>query len=203
LVLDDRLLPAEPEAVAETLAGVFADKLDALPWTEAARQLQARAALLRRLEPSFPDISDAALAASTRVWLAPHLQGISRLSDAARLDLLAILRGHLGWEGCARLDRDLPMQIELPGGGARVDYSGEVPAISARAQAFYGLTHTPMLAGGRINPQLCLLSPAGRPIAITGDITGFWRGGWADARRDMRGRYPKHDWPMDPSAPRD
>jgi ATP-dependent helicase HrpB len=73
-----------------------------------------------------------------------------------------------------------------------------VPLASARAQAFYGMTGTPKLAGGRIPLQLALLSPAGRPIAVTADLAGFWRGGWADARRDMRGRYPRHPWPEDP-----
>jgi len=80
----------------------------------------------------------------------------------------------------------------------RIDYAGPVPVASARAHVFYGVEETPRLAGGRIPVQLALLSPAGRPIAITADLRAFWRGGWADARRDMRGRYPKHDWPEEP-----
>ncbi len=198
LVLEDRLAPAEPQAVADILASVIAAKLDLLPWTDSARALQARAALLRSVEPGFADLSDAALAACATTWLMPHLLGLTRLPDVAKLDLATILRGHLGWEAAARLDRDLPIHIDLPGGRASVDYSQPVPSISARAQAFFGLATTPLLAGGRIRPQLSLLSPAGRPVAITADIEGFWRGAWADVRRDMRGRYPKHAWPEDP-----
>ena len=106
----------------------------------------------------------------------------------------------LGWERAARLDRELPTHVTLPGGRAPVDYLQPIPVASARAQAFYGLEATPRLADGRVPLQLALLSPAGRPIAITADLGGFWRGAWADARRDMRGRYPKHEWPENPGA---
>jgi ATP-dependent helicase HrpB len=177
---------------------VFAAKPDLLPWTDAARQLQARATLLRAVDPSFPDLSDSALAATAREWLAPHLAGITRLSDADKLDLADILRGVLGWEQARRLDRDLPTHLDLPGSRAGIDYSQPIPVASARAQHFYGLRETPKLAGGRIKLQLALLSPAGRPVAITADIAGFWRGAWSDVRKDMRGRYPKHDWPEHP-----
>ncbi len=92
------------------------------------------------------------------------------------------------------------MHLALPGARAPIDYTQPVPVAAARAQAFYGLAATPRLADGRVPLQLALLSPAGRPVAITADIAGFWRGGWADVRRDMRGRYPKHAWPEDPSS---
>jgi ATP-dependent helicase HrpB len=198
LVLEDRMVPAAPEDVARTLAGIFAQKLDSLPWTEAARQLQARAAHLRAIAPDTPDISDAALAETTQDWLAPHLLGMSKLTDAARLDLAQVLRGILGWQHAARLDAELPTHMALPNGRAAIDYSQPVPALSARAQAFYGLARTPALAGGRIKLRVELLSPAGRPVAVTSDLEGFWRGGWADVRKDMRGRYPRHDWPENP-----
>jgi len=142
-----------------------------------------------------------------RDWLAPHLDGMTRLSALASLDLLALLRARLGWADAARLDRDLPTHLTLPhlaspDRRAAVDYLQPVPLASARAQAFYTLTTTPLLAGGRVPLQLALLSPAGRPIAITSDLAGFWRGAWADARRDMRGRYPRHDWPEHPDKPK-
>jgi len=89
----------------------------------------------------------------------------------------------------------------LPGGRAGIDYTQPEPVAAARAQAFYGMRETPKLAGGRVPLKLALLSPAQRPVAITGDIAGFWRTGWADVRKDMRGRYPKHPWPEDPSQP--
>jgi ATP-dependent helicase HrpB len=202
LVLSDRTLPADPAETATALAlGVAAAELRALPWTDAARQFQARVALLRRLEPEtgWPDLSEPALAATVGSWLVPHLLGMSRLADLSRLDLIAVLRGTLPWKLASRLDHDLPEHLPLPGGRASVDYLQDPPLASARAQAFYGLGRTPTLAGNRISPQLALLSPAGRPIAITGDLAGFWRGGWADARRDMRGRYPKHPWPENPA----
>ncbi len=122
------------------------------------------------------------------------------MADGAGRDRHGILRGLLGPQRAARLDRDLPTHLALPGGRAAVDYAQPVPLASARAQAFYGLAATPSLAGGRVKLQLALLSPAGRPIAITGDLAGFWRGAWADARKDMRGRYPRHDWPERPSG---
>jgi len=200
LVLEDRTVAADPEATAAALAQAVGRRLDTLPWTDAARQLQARAARLRELDPDTPDLSDAVLAASAGQWLAPHLLGLSRLADVAGLDLHGILRGLLGGQRAARLDRDLPTHLALPGGRAAVDYAQPVPLASARAQAFYGLAATPSLAGGRVKLQLALLSPAGRPIAITADLAGFWRGAWADARKDMRGRYPRHDWPERPAG---
>lgn len=202
LVLSDRTEPADMEQVAAALArAVAAAGLRPLPWTEPARQLQARVALMRQIEPggAWLDLSDAALTASVEQWLAPQLIGMSRLSDLSRLDLTTILRGMLGWDLTRRLDTMLPTHLVLPGARAAIDYSQPVPVASAKAQAFYGLSTTPQLADGRVKLQLALLSPAGRPVAITGDLAGFWRSGWADVRRDMRGRYPKHAWPEDPS----
>ncbi len=199
LVLDDRTLPANPAETAAALADALATRLDTLAWTEPLRQLQARVALMRGLEPdAWPDLSDAGLAATVQAWLAPHLQGVSRLAEAAKLDLHAIIRGPLSWEQASRLDRELPTHLVLPGGRAAVDYTAPVPVAAARAQHFYGLATTPLLAGGRVRLQLALLSPAGRPVAVTADLAGFWRGAWADVRRDMRGRYPRHDWPEHP-----
>ncbi len=200
LILSDRLEPADPAEIAATLARVLTEQAARLPWTDEARQLQSRAALLRGIDPEFPDLSDAALAAEQGAWLAPHLNGMARLADAQKLDLHQALRGLLSWDQAARLDRDLPTHIALPQGRAAVDYSGPVPVAAARAQAFYGLKRTPLLAGGRIPLQVALLSPAGRPAAITADLEGFWRGAWIDTRKELRGRYPKHSWPEDPSA---
>ena len=201
LILDDRTVAADAGETAAVLADATLKHPEALPWTPAARQLQARAAILRTLEAAVPDLSDRALAASVQEWLAPALVGASRLADVARVDLAALLRGRLGWEAARQVDTLLPTAIDLPGGRAAVDYEQPVPVASARAQHFYGLDQTPRLAGGRVPLRLALLSPAGRPIAVTGDLAGFWRGAWADARRDMRGRYPRHDWPENPVPP--
>ena len=204
LILEDRTLDADPEETARALAQAAtrpAISATALPWTDTARQLQARAALLRTLDPETPDLSDPALHETATDWLAPHLVGHRRIDAVQALDLAALLRAHLGWQHAAQLDQLLPTHVTLPGGRAAVDYLQPVPLASARAQHFYGLTETPRLANGRIPLRLALLSPAGRPIAVTADLAGFWRGAWADARRDMRGRYPRHPWPENPAIP--
>jgi ATP-dependent helicase HrpB len=204
LILSDRTVPADPADVAAALAdAVAADALRPLPWTEIARQFQARVALMQGAEPhgDWPDLSDASLAVNVRNWLAPHLHGMARLTDLQRIDVVAVLRGLLPRALASRLDLELPTHLLLPGGRAPVDYTEPVPLASAKAQAFYGMAATPRLAGGRVPLRLALLSPAGRPIAVTGDLAGFWKGAWADARRDMRGRYPKHRWPEDGAIP--
>ena len=204
LILSDRTETSDPAQIAEALAGaVVAQELRPLAWTDATRQLQVRVALMRGIEPDsgWPDLSDAALKASVEVWLVPHFAGIARLADVQKLDLHAILRGMMPWDLASRLDRELPGHVSLPAGRAAIDYTETPPLASAKAQAFYGMASTPLLAGGRVPLRLALLSPAGRPIAVTADLGGFWKGAWADARRDMRGRYPKHHWPEDGAAP--
>ena len=202
LVLEERsAAPDTAEAAAALLEAVGSD-LARLPWTESARNLQARLKLMHGLEADvWPASDDAGLIASLEDWLGPHLHGLTRLGDLAALDLDAVLLGRLDWTLRNRLDKELPTHLSLPGGRAPVDYTEPVPIAAARAQHFYGLAETPKLAGGRVPLRLALLSPAGRPIALTADIAGFWRGAWADARRDMRGRYPKHNWPENPLLP--
>ncbi len=198
LILEDRTEAADPAETAIALAN--AANFASLPWTDAARQLQARVAILRGLEPeAWPDLSDTALSAD-RAWLADHLHGMSRLAGLEKIDLHNILRATLNWEQTSRVDRDLPTHLSLPGGRAAIDYTQPVPVAEARAQFFYGLAETPKLAGGRVELRLALLSPAQRPVAITADLAGFWRGAWADVRKDMRGRYPRHHWPDDPAT---
>jgi ATP-dependent helicase HrpB len=204
LVLDETVVADPPaEAVAQALAdGVAQRGLAVLPWTDAARRLQARAAMMRAAEgEAWPDLSDAALAATPGDWLTPHLGGMARLGDIARLDLAGILRGLLGHRA-SLLDAAFPSHVMLGNGQrAAVDYTRDPPIVSARAQAFYGMAAAPCIGNGRIPLSVELLSPAGRPIAITRDLAAFWKGGWADVRKDMRGRYPRHAWPEDPSRP--
>ena len=105
------------------------------------------------------------------------------------------------WEARRTLDQTLPARLALPAGrSAAIDYARDVPTLEARAQHLFGLPGLPLLAGGRVALQVALLSPAGRPIAITGDLAAFWAGSWAEVRKEMRGRYPKHAWPENPAA---
>jgi ATP-dependent helicase HrpB len=203
LVLADRTEPMNPAEAAGALAqAAAAERLRSLHWSDAARQLRARVGLMRQLEPDggWPDLSDQALTADVLQWLPPQLGGMSRLADLDRLDLVAILSGLLPRPLVRRLDAALPTHLVLPGGRAAIDYTQPVPVAASRAQSFFGMTATPQLADGRVPLRLALLSPAGRPAAITGDLAGFWRTGWAAVRRDMLGRYPKHAWPEDPGG---
>jgi ATP-dependent helicase HrpB len=202
LVLEERSAPPDAaDAAAALLAAIRSDP-SRLPWTEDARNLQARLRLMHGLESeTWPACDDESLIANLEAWLGPYLQGLTRLGDLAALDLNTILLDRLDWTLRNRLDKELPTHLPLPGGRAPVDYTQPVPIAAARAQHFYGLAETPRLAGGRVPLRLALLSPAGRPIALTADIAGFWRGAWADARRDMRGRYPRHNWPENPLLP--
>jgi len=202
LILEESAAPPDAADAAAALLEAVRSDPSRLPWTEAARNLQARLRLMHGLEPDiWPAVDDESLTASLEDWLAHHLHGLTRLGDLATLDLAVILLDRLDWTLRGRLDRELPTHLPLPGGRAEVDYTEPVPIAAARAQHFYGLAETPKLAGGRVPLRLALLSPAGRPIALTADIAGFWRGAWADARRDMRGRYPRHNWPENPLLP--
>ncbi|MCG7362822.1 ATP-dependent helicase HrpB [Roseomonas sp. ACRSG] len=205
LVLEEATIPhADPAAVAEELAKAAAGRgFRDLNWTDAASQTRARLGWMHKLAPQeWPDVSDAALAATATEWLAPWLSGLTKLSELKGLDATGILRALVPHAQQRALDAALPVRVELPKGrSAAIDYSGEVPRLEARAQWLFGMAMLPPLAQGRIPLQVALLSPAGRPVAVTADLPGFWRGAWADVRKDMRGRYPKHDWPEDPSRP--
>ncbi|MCA3422745.1 MAG: ATP-dependent helicase HrpB [Roseomonas sp.] len=205
LVLEEAPLPqADLAAMAAALAEAVAQRgLRDLPWSEAARQTRARIGWMRQVAgDSWPDMTDEALIASAPEWLAPQLSGLTRLQELAGLDLAQILLGLLPWEARRALDQALPARLALPAGrSAAIDYARDVPTLEARAQHLFGLPGLPLLAGGRVALQVALLSPAGRPIAITGDLAAFWAGSWAEVRKEMRGRYPKHAWPENPASP--
>jgi ATP-dependent helicase HrpB len=204
LVLEESPLPqADPAAMAAALTEAVASRgLRDLPWNEAARQTRARIGWMRQVEgDAWPDCSDEMLIASAQEWLAPHLSGLTRLQELGALDLSQILLGLLPWEARRSLDQALPARLALPAGrSAAIDYAREVPTLEARAQHLFGLPGLPLLASGRVPLQVALLSPAGRPIAITGDLAAFWAGSWAEVRKEMRGRYPKHAWPENPAS---
>ncbi|PTM40218.1 ATP-dependent helicase HrpB [Bosea sp. 124] len=206
LALSERPLPAEGSiANAEILAeGIGALDIGLLPWTRAQRQLRERVSFLQRAksEQGWPDLSDGGLATAPALWLAPHILGRAALAAIEPGDLDAALGELLPWDMKRRLDAEAPTHFTAPTGSSlAVDYAAEAgPTISVRVQELFGLSKHPTLAGGRVPLVLELLSPGHRPIQITRDLPGFWRGSWAAVKSEMKGRYPRHPWPDDPAA---
>ena len=204
LVLEEKpSTNADPSLIAEAMTeGVREMGLSALPWTEGAKILRARAMFLRRLFPEegWPDLSDEALLANLSDWLAPYLAGISRKAHLDRLDMHQIIQSLIPHDLARRMDRLAPVRIEVPSGAdVRIDYETEGdPVLRVRLQEMFGLARTPAIADGRSPLRIELLSPAGRPLAVTQSLETFWTNGYPGVRSDMRGRYPKHAWPEDP-----
>jgi ATP-dependent helicase HrpB len=193
---------------AET-ARVFADGLIAagldklLPWSKPLKQWRDRVMFLRAAEGEpWPDLSDDALKAERESWLVPALYDKTSLKDFSASDLSDALMARLPWEQRARLDREAPTHFEAPTGTMlAIDYEAEQgPTIAVRLQELFGLNVHPSLAKGAVPLVLELLSPAHRPVQVTRDLPGFWRGSYAAVRADLRGRYPRHPWPEDPSS---
>jgi ATP-dependent helicase HrpB len=204
LVLAEQTLAvAADEAAALALArGVLSVGLARLPWTAHLKQWRDRVMFLRRAEGEpWPDLSDEALIADPG-WLARSLAGKTRLGDIGADDLAKALGAVLPWDLARRLDDEAPTHFRAPTGTqAAINYEAEGgPKIALRVQELFGLGEHPSLAQGRIPLTLELLSPAHRPIQITRDLPGFWRGSWVAVRGDLRGRYPRHFWPEDPTA---
>ena len=204
LVLEERpLITPQPDAVAITMAdGVKAMGLVSLPWTDAAKMFRSRINFLSRMMPDdgWPDFSDSALLGRLQDWLVPHLAGISRKSHLQRLDMLAILRSLIPHDKLSRLEKLAPSRMEVPGGGHyQIDYDVEGdPVLRVRLQEMFGMQSAPQIANGRARLKIELLSPGGKPVAITQSLETFWVNAYPDVRKDMRGRYPKHLWPEDP-----
>ena len=205
LTIEERLLDTLPQgAMAKALLGQVRQKgISALPWTAAAQSLRARVGFLRGLEPqAWPDLSDEALLAAAEDWLLPLLDGRSSLKAVDPGALAAALEAGIGWEAMRRLDKEAPERWATPAGSRHaIDYAAEGgPRLETRVQELYGLAQHPMLAGGRVPLTLALTSPAHRPIQVTKDLPGFWKGSWKEVRTEMKGRYPRHVWPEDPAA---
>ena len=165
-------------------------------------RIRTRVAFVRLLDTAWPDFSEPALLATMDTWLRPHLSGRRRRVDIERLDLAMILLGLLTGEQRHRLDVLAPTHVVVPTGSRiPVDYSDPVaPSLSVRLQELFGLAQTPRVGGGTVPVTLQLLSPARRPVQVTRDLAGFWRTSYFDVRKDLRGRYPKHEWPEDPMS---
>jgi ATP-dependent helicase HrpB len=204
LVLAEQTLAVprdEPTAFA-LAGGVLSLGVERLPWSKALKQWRDRVMFLRRAEgEAWPDLSDETLAKDPE-WFAPFLLGKTKLDEIGADDLSEALRAMLPWDMARRLDAEAPTSFRAPTGTeAAIDYDAEGgPAIALRVQELFGLSEHPTVADGRIPLTLHLLSPAHRPIQITRDLPGFWRGSWAAVRSDLRGRYPRHFWPDDPAS---
>ena len=204
LVLEEKpLIEADPGALVRAMTqGVSEMGLAALPWSDAAKNLRARVRFLRRLFPDdgWPDLADEALLTNLEQWLTPYLAGITRKAHLERLDMHSILQGMIPGDNARRIDKLAPLRIEVPSGAdVRIDYEAEGdPVLRVRLQEMFGLGRTPAIADGRAHLRIELLSPAGRPLAVTQSLETFWSNGYPSVRADMRGRYPKHSWPQDP-----
>lgn len=191
------------EETARVLAdGLVAAGIDRLPWSKALQQWRGRVMFLRASEgDAWPDLSDGALAAVRESWLTPALFDKTSLKDFSVGDLSDAVMGLLPWDLRARLDREAPTHFEAPTGTVlAIDYEAEQgPTIAVRLQELFGLNTHPSVAKGAVPLVLELLSPAQRPVQVTRDLPGFWRGSYLDVRSDLRGRYPRHPWPEDPA----
>ncbi len=193
---------ASPDPVRVQAAvrdGLREQGLAALNWTGHARDLRARLGFLHAvLGDPWPDVSDAAMLTRLDEWL--DISAVRRSADLHRLDVTTALRRLLPWPAATRLDELAPERLLVPSGSrVRVTYDGaEPPVVAVKLQETFGWTQTPTLADGRAPVVVHLLSPAGRPVAITADLASFWRQGYPQVRADLRARYPKHPWPEDP-----
>ncbi len=205
ITLSEQPMPAAAsEAAARILAeGIARLGIDRLPWTKALRQWRDRVMFLRASEgDEWPDLSDAALAATVNAWLGPSLAAKTALRDITANEMETALSALLPWPLQRRLGAEAPAHFEAPTGSrVPIDYQADGgPKIAIRVQELFGLDRHPAIAGGRIPLLIELLSPAHRPVQTTRDLPGFWRGSYAAVRAEMRGRYPKHPWPDDPLA---
>jgi ATP-dependent helicase HrpB len=207
ITLSEAPLALTPSAeTARVLAdGLIAAGIDRLPWSKPAKQWRDRVMFLRKAEGDaslWPDLSDDALAAQRETWLVPALYDKISLKDLSSGDLSDALVTLLPWELRARLEKEAPTHFEAPTGTPlAIDYEAEQgPTIAVRLQELFGLNVHPSIAKGAVPLVLELLSPAHRPVQVTRDLPGFWRGSYAAVRSDLRGRYPRHPWPEDPAS---
>lgn len=205
ITLSETTLAVSPsEETARIFAdGLIAAGLDRLPWSKLAKQWRDRVMFLRKAEgDSWPDLSDDGLIARRDEWLVPALYDKVALKDVSAGDLSDALMSLLPWEMRARLEREAPTHFEAPTGSMlAIDYEAEQgPTIAVRLQELFGLNTHPSIAAGKVPLVLELLSPAQRPVQVTRDLPGFWRGSYSAVRSDLRGRYPRHPWPEDPAS---
>jgi ATP-dependent helicase HrpB len=202
VLLEDKPLtrPDADKLKAAMIEGIRQIGLAALPWSDDLAKLRERIAFLRQIDDSWPDLSDTALLAKLEDWLAPFLDGVSRRSHLARVDLAAALKALLPWDRQREVDRLAPSHVEVPSGSrVPIDYANPAePTLSVRLQEMFGLLDTPRIGGGKVPLTIHLLSPARRPVQVTRDLASFWKNGYRAVKAELKGRYPRHYWPDDP-----
>jgi ATP-dependent helicase HrpB len=205
IVLTERPLADPPRALVTEalLTGLRGEGLDLLSWSRDARELRQRLAFCHHvLAAPWPDVGDDALLTGAVGWLGPELTRAAGRDDLRRIDVVAALRRLLPWPQAARLDEIAPPRLRVPSGSwLRVDYTDpHAPLLAVKVQEAFGWHDAPFVGDGRVPVVLHLLSPAGRPVAVTRDLKSFWRTGYPRVRAELRGRYPRHPWPQDPTV---
>jgi ATP-dependent helicase HrpB len=204
VLTEERLARPDPGLIAEAVqTGLRKEGLRLLTWSPAARSLRDRLAFGHRaLGEPWPAVDDATLLDRVPEWLGPDLFRVRHRADLARIDVHAALRRLLDWRQTARLDSVAPERVEVPSGSrVRLDYSDpDAPVLAVKIQEAFGWASAPTIADGRVTVVLHLLSPAGRPAAVTSDLPSFWRTGYPQVRGELRARYPRHAWPEDPTT---
>ena len=204
VVQDQPLKNADPEKVTRALMeGIRQQGIDCLPWTKELRHWQARVNFMRRVtgvDSIWPDIHNQHLIDTLEEWFGPYVSGVFRLDQVKRIDLRKPLHAILSWKQQKELDQQAPTHVTVPTGSKiQLDYcSNETPVLAVRLQEMFGQKETPRIAGGRVSIMIHLLSPARRPVQVTQDLGSFWRTSYQDVKKELKGRYPKHDWPDDP-----
>jgi ATP-dependent helicase HrpB len=194
-------MPGSELVVPVILAAVRASGMSLLTMSEPLRQMQGRMARVRAAFPdqSWPDISDAALRDTLEEWLAPYISDVKSARKLALLDVAALLLATLDYRQQRELEKLVPTHLIVASGSRiRLDYSAEQPVLAVKLQELFGAADGPTVCDGRIAVLLHLLSPAGRPVQVTGDLKGFWNGSYQQVKKELKGRYPKHPWPDDP-----
>jgi len=205
LRIDERDLPPVPgpDTTAALLTRVRDTSFGVLGGADRADTLRARVGFVRHHTGNdWPDLSRAAMLATTDEWLVPWLSGATCRADLQKIDLVMVMQSMIGWDRSGQLAQLAPEQYSPPKGRpVTINYADpDVPTVSVRVQHLFGVTVHPCVLDGKVPLRVQLLSPADRPIQVTSDLPGFWGGSWADVRKDMAGRYPKHDWPVNPNA---
>jgi ATP-dependent helicase HrpB len=200
MLAEKQIEPTTEETEHALIEGILSAGLQCLPWDKETERFRSRALWARRVSPDLPDVSDATLELSITTWLGPFLEGIWKLEQLQKLRLGEILRSMFSPQQLRELDRLAPSHVQVPSGSRiALEYTAtEHPALSVKLQELFGLTETPRIASGTVPVTIHLLSPAGRPLAVTQDLRSFWQNTYPEIRKQLRARYPKHPWPEDP-----